>query len=803
MTAHIATGPAAPGRFASVIVVCPDRACLAALARHTRRPWELIVVREGHDAEFAAYLGGLADAAAFPVVVLDAPGPGAGVGPFDVGVTAASGGLIALLDGSAVVTDAWLDQLEALLAAGPSIGLAAPMSDAADPPQRVAGAPGADPEALDAFAARWRAGQRGRWSEAATLSGPCLLIHREAWEAAGSAAGPGGTRSFADLARRARAAGFASAVAHDLFIHGGGPAELPGPSAAVAGPRPRVSLTMIVRDEEENLPACLESARGLFDQLVVVDTGSNDRTVEVARSFGAEVFAFPWVDDFAAARNAALGHASGEYAFWLDADDRIEPDQRPRLEALLGRLRPGNPAAYVVRCACDPGGEGGGVTVVDHVRLFPLRDDVRWEYRVHEQILPSLRRSGVPVRWSDATVRHTGYADPATRGRKLDRDRAILEAEAEARPGDPFVHFNLGFIAVELGRWEEAVPHLERSLAGSAEGDSITGKLHALLARAQQSLGRPREALATCVRGLAARPADAELLFRKALLHRQMGEPAAAEACWRRVLGLEPPERFSSLDAGIYGHLTRRNLGVLAAERGDLAEAIRQWEAVLATCPADPEALGVLEALGRVVAPAARPGVAGQGGAAGLPDFDVRGMLPPGDYPLTLAGLRDSALVGGPAGREGWDATWRAQLVDNLEVLAHQLWAVGVEEIYLGGSFASSAGRPQDLDGYFVCERLAYKARVLHDALNAQDPHRAWTWSREDRRPDERGRLRLPMWLRYRVELFPYYGQGHTNVSDGAGGDVNFPRLFRHAHDGSPRGVIRLMPGADAPRWTS
>ena len=74
----------------------------------------------------------------------------------------------------------------------------------------------------------------------------------------------------------------------------------------LVGEGARVSLTMIVRDEEENLANCLESVRGVFDEIVVVDTGSQDRTVEIARSFGARVFDFPWVDDFAAARNEAL-----------------------------------------------------------------------------------------------------------------------------------------------------------------------------------------------------------------------------------------------------------------------------------------------------------------------------------------------------------------------------------------------------------------------------------------------------------------------------------------------------------------
>ena len=86
-----------------------------------------------------------------------------------------------------------------------------------------------------------------------------------------------------------------------------------------------MSLTVIARDEELNLPKCLESVRGLFDEIVVIDTGSHDRTAEIARSFGANVFDFSWIDDCAAARNEALARATGDYAFWLDADDVVDP----------------------------------------------------------------------------------------------------------------------------------------------------------------------------------------------------------------------------------------------------------------------------------------------------------------------------------------------------------------------------------------------------------------------------------------------------------------------------------------------
>ncbi len=235
---------------------------------------------------------------------------------------------------------------------------------------------------------------------------------------------------------------------------------------------------------------------------------------------------------------------------------------------------------------------------------------MRWTYPVHEQILPALRRAGVPVRWSDTTVRHTGYSDPAVRARKLRRDEAILRADLAERPDDPFVLFNLGSIAVEREDWRAALESLRRSLAGSAPEDSITRKLYALIARAHQMLGEPGAALAACAEGLVADPDDAELLFREAVLHRHAGDAAQAEACWRRILTLHRPERFSSVDVGIYGHLTRRNLAALAEERGDRAEAARLWAEVLVECPGDPEATAALDqsGAGAGVGPSSLPG---------------------------------------------------------------------------------------------------------------------------------------------------------------------------------------------------
>src|SRR5207237_2451906 len=127
--------------------------------------------------------------------------------------------------------------------------------------------------------------------------------------------------------------------------------------------RMRVSLCMIVKNEEHNLADCLASVADLVDEVIIIDTGSTDRTKDIAAGFGARVFDFPWVDSFAAARNESLRHATGDWVFWMDGDDRLDPANRTKLQALFASLKPEN-AAYSMKCLCLPDAETGTATVV-------------------------------------------------------------------------------------------------------------------------------------------------------------------------------------------------------------------------------------------------------------------------------------------------------------------------------------------------------------------------------------------------------------------------------------------------------
>ena len=665
--------------LASIIVPCRDqlpftRECLKSLAEHTTAPWELVIVDDGSRDGTADYLNALQDADPKRVAVVTHTASQGFPTSCNHGLEAARGDYLVLLNNDTVVTHGWLDHLIALAESDPEIGMVGPVSNYVSPPQLIPEVSYRSLDKMHAFAAVWRGKRLGQWMLCEKLSGFCLLIKRAAYEKLGGLDERFGLGFFDDddLCLRARKAGYKLAVAIDCFVHHFGSrtisavginaesllqtnsvkfaekwgrdalaARAPvsitpwneGTTQTLAKPSEntrqlRVSLTMIVKNEEHNLPVCLESARGLFDEINILDTGSTDRTVEIALSFGARVFDFVWVDDFAAARNAVLARATGDYAFWLDADDVIPPRQRDGFKNLFDMLLPGDDASYVIHCSCDPDENGGGgATLVNHVRLFPIRENVRWTYRVHEQILPGLRRAGIPDRWTNLAVRHTGYSDPDLRARKLIRDENILYEELADRPDDPFVLFNLGAIAVEREEWQGALARLRKSLSLSAPEDSITRKLYALIARAHQGTGDTRAAIDACEAGLEIDPHDAELWFRKAVAHRARAENTEAETCWRKILGLHPQTKYSSVDIGIYGHLTRRNLATLALERGDHAEALSLCQAILKECRDDPGALKLMRQL------EASPGPSMPAASLWIIDGSSRHSLPPASAP--------------------------------------------------------------------------------------------------------------------------------------------------------------------------
>ncbi|MCC7436228.1 MAG: glycosyltransferase [Methanoregulaceae archaeon] len=350
--------------------------------------------------------------------------------------------------------------------------------------------------------------------------------------------------------------------------------------------RADISLFMIVKNEERVLDACLTSAKPFFTQIVILDTGSTDRTVEIAESHGAEVHHFAWCDDFAAARNASMAHAKGKWLFWMDADDTLPWTTGEALvRAAAEAPRDVNGFFMRVRFVNDDPTYG---TIVDHVKLFRRLPSLAWKHRIHEQILPSLREHPGNIFRLDAEVLHSGY-DTSEEGqaRKRERDEKLLFLDLEENPDHPFTLFNIGMTRHYTNAHEEAIEWLQRCIAQCREGETILRKAYAMLAASYRYLGNLNEALETCEAGLRACPGDPELLFRLGQILMETDRLVEAVNTFRKVLGADISGHFSSIDLGILGPKLHIHLALTLMRLGNYREAKHHFQRAIQQNPAD------------------------------------------------------------------------------------------------------------------------------------------------------------------------------------------------------------------------
>ncbi|MCA9090879.1 MAG: glycosyltransferase [Planctomycetaceae bacterium] len=347
----------------------------------------------------------------------------------------------------------------------------------------------------------------------------------------------------------------------------------------------KLSGCLIVRDNEHTIRPCLESLRPWVDEIVVVDTGSLDRTPQICEELGARVLHSPWQDSFSQARNVSLSLARGEWIFWMDSDDTLPEHCGKKLRELVDGPHGDNLLGYIAQVHC-PGESPDDVTVVDHVKLIRNLPDLRFEFHIHEQILPAIRRLGGEVAWTDLHVVHSGSdKTPTGRTRKLDRDFRLLALDLAERPDHPFVLFNLGMTHADAGNHPEAVRHLIRCIEVSGSQESHLRKAYALLIGSLMQLTHLHEAQTYLTAGLRHFPVDTELLFRQAMLQHRTGQLEHAAETYQRLLTQREDRHFTSIDSGLADHKTRHNLAIVYEDLGLPEQAKQHWKEILKTRP--------------------------------------------------------------------------------------------------------------------------------------------------------------------------------------------------------------------------
>lgn len=355
-----------------------------------------------------------------------------------------------------------------------------------------------------------------------------------------------------------------------------------------------LSLSMIVRDEAERLGPCLEAVKGFVDEMVIVDTGSRDGTVALAREHGATVHEIPWPGDFAPARNQALEWVRGDWVLVLDADEVLRPEARAPLRALMAQ-----PDVLLINLLRhELGSRQSPYSSVS--RLFRRHPAIHWSREYHAMVDDSVAELLVTEphwRLADCTepaLLHGGYRpELIASGDKARRLRKAMERELRQRPTDPYVCAKLGGLEISEGNRQSGLELLNLGLEhcpASAHPERYELLLHLAIANDDSD------------------PATAEALYRQALeLPLVPRLTLAARLNLAALLlqhdRLEEAGRLTETATAVAPEvaLAWYNLGLIRRRQGDIAAALTAYARAIERAPDHPEAhqnLAVAQLLG-------------------------------------------------------------------------------------------------------------------------------------------------------------------------------------------------------------
>lgn len=363
---------------------------------------------------------------------------------------------------------------------------------------------------------------------------------------------------------------------------------LPKPPPTHAQKPPGISLCMIVKNEERFLEQCLRSVADVVDEIIVVDTGSNDRTIEIARSFGATVVEREWRNDFAWARNESIALATKRWILFLDADEELMPDSKAPLRQL--KDIPAYRHALFVRCF-NEADDYSGTGAMSHalVRVFPNDDHIRFRGLIHEFPTFNNDPNGLPTTNSPISIVHHGYLkDVVAERNKAARNLEIVRAATKKDPTDPYHWFNLGATEFLTGNFAGARDALEemRRINGRTPRGFLPNGLSVLAEIYSDKLNDP-------VAGEEVARAALEFSPHYANAHFQLGKCYVAQRRFdeaRRAFkdaiddGKHAHEQFV-VDDQVYRWKAHSEIGSSYAAEGDDERAVEWFERGLSNAP--------------------------------------------------------------------------------------------------------------------------------------------------------------------------------------------------------------------------
>jgi glycosyltransferase involved in cell wall biosynthesis len=286
-----------------------------------------------------------------------------------------------------------------------------------------------------------------------------------------------------------------------------------------------VSLCMIVKNEEEYLPKCLESIKDIVDEMVIVDTGSTDKTVEIAKEYSAKVHFYKWNNNFSEARNESLKHATKDWILILDADDEVQQEYKDNLKLLLSHQLDEN-AVYYFETLNFTGDviDDNCITINLNPRMFKNKGGIHYEGEIHNQLYyPHKMYDAI---CSDVKIHHYGYMNKSIKDKdKRNRNISILNELIQKEPDNKFNYFNLGSEYTASGDMKKA---LEYYYIAYEDFNPNTGFSPILLLRiviSNYTIKEYTKALEFIDITLKYYPKFTDAYFFKALIYKELGKP--------------------------------------------------------------------------------------------------------------------------------------------------------------------------------------------------------------------------------------------------------------------------------------
>ncbi|GLX70069.1 tetratricopeptide repeat-containing glycosyltransferase family 2 protein [Paenibacillus glycanilyticus] len=358
-----------------------------------------------------------------------------------------------------------------------------------------------------------------------------------------------------------------------------------------------LGVHIIVRNEEDMLAECLESIRGIADELIVVDTGSTDGTVDIALRYGARVIRAEWNDDFSSARNLALEHARTVWVLVLDADERLKGDS----QSIRRQLRAAASTAYRLRMEHLLDAANPTLSVSSEaVRLFRADRGYRYHGEIHEQLVliretetgTVLKDVDGPLCTGEHQIVHVGYMpDVLQRKSKAERNLRVITRQLSKRPNDPFCLYNYGVTLCQLGQSEEAAAAFRKALDYTPLSAPYRPTLARDYAKVLSAQSRYEEATAL-LRGETLRYPDyPDLFMLQGDSLTALGMLPEAKSAYETAIeaGAKPHSYISEKGSGSFQAELR--LAALLHKTGETGAAGRHYESLLKAMPAWEEAL--------------------------------------------------------------------------------------------------------------------------------------------------------------------------------------------------------------------